>query len=245
MLQACLNGGRRRDFHLAVPLTAAELAADAVAAVRAGAGELHLHPRGPDGIETLAPGPVAAALAAVRASLPGVAVGLSTHWDIPPGGPARLGPIPAWTALPDYVSVNLGEVDAPEVMMLVMARGIGVEAGIWTVADAERFVALPQAGRCLRVLVEIMEQDAAEGMAVAHDVMAVLDAAGPRLPILLHGYEATVWPLHREALRLGLDGRIGLEDGAILPDGSPSAGNGALIAAAVAMRADVAGEARR
>jgi uncharacterized protein (DUF849 family) len=37
MLQACLNGGRRRDYHPALPLSADELAADARAVVAEGA----------------------------------------------------------------------------------------------------------------------------------------------------------------------------------------------------------------
>ena len=50
--------------------------------------------------------------------------------------------------------------------------------------------------------------------------------------IPLHGYEATKWLLYREALALGLDARIGLEDGAQLPSGERAADNAALIGAA-------------
>jgi len=78
MLQACLNGGRSRDFHAAVPAIPDELAADAKAVIAAGADELHIHVRGHDGKESLHPDDVAQALATVRASVPGVPVGLST-----------------------------------------------------------------------------------------------------------------------------------------------------------------------
>jgi uncharacterized protein (DUF849 family) len=57
-----------------------------------------------------------------------------------------------------------------------------------------------------------------------------------RLPVLLHGLDATKWPLYREALRLGLDTRIGLEDGKLLPSGATADGNEALIRAADALR---------
>ena len=67
MLQACLNGGRTRDFHPAVPLSADELAADAKAVIAAGAQQIHLHVRGADGKESLHPDDVAHTLAAVRA----------------------------------------------------------------------------------------------------------------------------------------------------------------------------------
>ena len=94
---------------------------------------------------------------------------------------------------------------------------------------------LADAARCLRVLIEINEQDAAQGVEVAHAILAILDRAGLRLPRLLHGYEATKWPLYREALRLGLDARIGLEDGALLPSGARADNNLDLIRAACAL----------
>ncbi|WP_246702604.1 3-keto-5-aminohexanoate cleavage protein [Starkeya sp. ORNL1] len=237
MLQACLNGGRGKDFHPAMPCSPDELAADASRAVAAGAAELHIHPRDAAGIETLEPDLVAAALTAVRTMVPGIPVGLSTHWDIPPGGIARRLPISRWRVLPDYVSINLVEQDAPQLIVEMLGKGVGVEAGLWSAADAERFAHLPDARRCLRVLIEINEQDAVEGLAVAAGIRQVLADHGIALPQLLHGLDATVWPLHEEALRLGLDSRIGLEDGRDLPSGAMSAGNAELIAAAVAMRA--------
>lgn len=54
IVQACLNGARPAAYHPALSLTAAATAADAVACVAAGAAELHLHPREPDGRESLA-----------------------------------------------------------------------------------------------------------------------------------------------------------------------------------------------
>ena len=235
MLQACLNGDRTKAFHPGVPCTPDELAADARAVVAAGAEELHLHPRGADGRETLDADAVAAALRAVRAAAPGVLVGISTRWAIPPGGRARQAPMRAWTVRPDYVSVNLAEEDAPEVMSLMLEQGIGIEAGLASLADARRFATLPERDRCLRVLVEVEEQEEAAARAVAAGIVEVLDAAGIGLPRLLHGFEASVWPLHRDALARGLDTRIGLEDGNLLPSGERAEGNAALIRAARAM----------
>lgn len=232
MLQACLNGSRDGAFHAYTPLTPERLAADAAAVVAAGANELHLHPRDEAGAETLDPAHVAAALEAVRARVPGVPVGLSTHAGIAPGGPGRLAAMKAWRVLPDYVSVNLIEDDAPEMIALALSRGIGVEAGLWSQADAERFVALPEAKNCLRILIEINEQDVEEGLRVAAAIRKVLARASLDVPVLQHGLDATVWPLYQDALMRGLDGRIGLEDGKHLPDGSEAADNAALIKAA-------------
>jgi len=235
MLQACLNGGRSRDFHSAVPLSADELAADARAVIAAGAQQIHLHVRSDDGKESLHPADVARTLATVRVAVPGVPLGLSTGWWIHPKGRARQEHIRAWQALPDYVSINLIEEDSAEVIDIALSRGIGVEAGIWSVADAAKFIAHPDASRCLRVLIEINEQDLAAAMAAWHGIRALLDGAGIDLPRLLHGLDVTVWDFYRETLARGIDARIGLEDGKHLPSGAVAEDNAALIRAARAL----------
>ena len=237
MLQACLNGGRSRDFHPAVPLSADELAADARAVIAAGAEQIHLHVRGADGKESLHPDDVARTLATVRAAVPGIPLGLSTGWWISPKGRARQEHIRAWQALPDYVSINLIEEDSAEVIDLALSKGIGVEAGIWSPGDAEKFVAHPRAASCLRVLIEINEQDLSVGMEACRGVIDVLDRAGLRLPRLLHGLDVTMWDFYRQARADGLDGRIGLEDGKHLPAGTVAEDNAALIRAARALAA--------
>ncbi len=232
MLQACLNGNRGRDFSHAVPITPREIARDAAACRAAGADEFHMHPRNANGAESFAAENIAAALRALRSSVPGIPVGVSTREGIMADAVARQQIFQSWEVLPDYVSVNLSEADAPEVIRQMLKRGIGIEAGLATVADAERYVALPQAAACLRVLIEIEEQESDEAMRAAHELIAVLDRAGNRLPRQLHGYDACKWALHGEALRLGLDQRIGLEDGKLLPDGRIAESNAELIAAA-------------
>ena len=232
MLQACLNGWRNQSFHPWVPQSAEELARDAVLAIEAGASELHVHPRGGDGRESLDFQDVARCLLAIRASVPRTPIGISTHWGIPPGGGARQGPMHNWTVLPDYVSVNLVEEDAPAIIDLMLEKGIGIEAGLWSVADVERFLTLPAAPRCLRILIEINEQDIAEGMAVYTAMRERLARTNLALPILLHGFEATMWPLYHEAVKEGFDARIGLEDGELLPSGEVALDNAELLRAA-------------
>jgi uncharacterized protein (DUF849 family) len=162
-----------------------------------------------------------------------VPVGISTREGIlgDPAGRQRV--FQTWKDLPDYVSVNLSEGDAPEVIRLMLMRGIGVEAGLAKVADAERYAALPEAGSCLRVLIEIDEQESATALRVARGIIAVLDRVNSQLARQLHGFDASKWPMHGEALRLGLDQRIGFEDGGFLPDGRMAQSNAELIAAAV------------
>ena len=112
---------------------------------------------------------------------------------------------------------------------------VRVEAGLWSPADAARFVALDIDSACVRVLIELNEQDLAEALKALDGITAILDSSDSSLPRLLHGYDATKWPLYREALKRGLDARIGLEDGLDLHSGERAAGNAALIAAAMAM----------
>ena len=233
MLQTCLNGARDRDFNHTVPITPQEIARDAAACRAVGADEFHIHPRNANGGESFAAEDIAAALRAVRASVPGVPVGISTREGIMADPAARQRAFQAWQVLPDYVSVNLSEADAPEVIRLMLKREIGIEAGLATVADAERYVALPEADACLRVLIEIEEQESADAIGVAHEIIVVLDRVGSHPPRQLHGYDACKWSLHAEALLLGLDQRIGLEDGKLLPDGRIAGSNAELIAAAV------------
>ena len=233
MLQACLNGARGHDYSLAVPLTPEALARDATACLAVGANEFHIHPRNAGGAESFASDDIGAALTAVRAGVPGIPIGVSTREGILADPAARERAFRDWKVLPDYVSVNLSEADAPEVIRLMLQRGIGIEAGLATVADAERYVALPEAAACLRVLIEIDEQEGAAAIRVAHGIVAVLDRAGSKLPRQLHGFDASKWVMHAEALRLGLDQRIGFEDGGSLPDGRMARSNAELISAAV------------
>jgi uncharacterized protein (DUF849 family) len=221
-IKACLNGGRR-DPH--VPKTPAELAAAAVGAVAAGAEAVHLHPRGPDGRESLHPADVAAAVTAVRRA--GVPVGVSTGLWITGGDPARrLDLVRSWTVRPDFASVNVGEDGYPELVAALTAMGVAVEAGVWTPAEADR------AGAVERILVEIIGTPASGAIAAADAILARLDG---RVPVLLHGEEDACWPLVAHAGRRRLPTRIGLEDTLVLPDGAPAADNAELVRTALAL----------
>ena len=74
------------------------------------------------------------------ASLNGMPVGVTTGEWIEPDLQQRLRLIREWTQ-PDYASVNLSEPGAVEVMQALLAARVGIEAGVWTVEDAELLVA--------------------------------------------------------------------------------------------------------
>ncbi|RWC43041.1 MAG: 3-keto-5-aminohexanoate cleavage protein [Mesorhizobium sp.] len=233
IVQACINGARPCDFHPALPLTAQTMASDAAACVAAGAAELHIHPRGVDGYESLAA--VNATVLAVRQACPGTLIGVSTGAWIENDVERTRAAIAGWRELPDYASVNLSEADAPAVMELLRQRGVGIEAGLATVADAERFVALPDHNQVLRILIEIDIQDLSAALDEAHGIAAVLERAGVRRPILLHGVDVTVWPFVAVAHQKRWSTRVGLEDGKTLADGRTAKDNAEIVAAAVAI----------
>jgi uncharacterized protein (DUF849 family) len=232
LLQVCANGTRQAGAHPALPLTPAQLGADAAAAAAAGAAAVHLHPRGPDGHETLAPGPCGHAVASIRAACPGLPVGLTTGAWIDPDAARRLALVAQWQVPPDFASVNLGEPGAIGLANLLHERGIGLESGLWNPDDAHLLVRSGLAGRSLRVLLEPQEDEPAAALANADAIERVLRAAGVGARLLLHGMGAATWPLLEAALDRRLDVRIGLEDTLRLPDGSPAPDNAALVAAA-------------
>jgi uncharacterized protein (DUF849 family) len=239
MLKACLNGGLRRDQHPAVPITPSELAADAVRCESAGAGAVHVHPRDDEGRETLEAPAVDAAMVALRRACPELPIGVSTGAWIEPDPHARVAAIEKWTVLPDFASVNAHEHGAELVAAALHARGIGVEAGLWTPEAVRR--RLRWRTPCLRLLLECMEPEEERALANARAMLATLAAdhkprAAGRASVLLHAEGPAVWAVLGEAVRLGLDTRIGLEDTRTMPDGTMAPDNLALVETALTFR---------
>ncbi|MCD9194333.1 3-keto-5-aminohexanoate cleavage protein [Streptomyces albireticuli] len=235
MLQVCLNGSRNRVDHPALPVTAAELATAARAAVAAGAEDIHLHPRSPDGAVTLDPGAVAEALTAVRAAVPGVPVGVTTSARSAPDARRRAELVRAWTVLPDHASVDWHADGADLVARALWERGVGTEAVIRSGTDAvDRFRTSLFAGRVPRVRAVVADTEPLTALASATALLRAL-RPGLKAPVLLHGEDGGAWPVLRRATALGLARRIGMEDVTRTPDGRPAPDNAALVRAALAV----------
>jgi uncharacterized protein (DUF849 family) len=230
LLQAALNGPFGKDLHPQLPVSGDELARDAAACVAAGAQAIHLHPRGADGAERLEAQVVDAVVAAVRQAC-AVPVGVSTGAWIEPDLGRRLELVAGWSA-PDYASVNLSEAGAADVMRTLLEAGVGIEAGVWSVEDAERLAASGLGDRVTRVLIEPVAVSAGDALAVVDGIHAALDRLGLTAPRLQHGDGEATWVLLRDAIRRGIDTRIGLEDTVAGPDGARTDGNAALVRAA-------------
>jgi uncharacterized protein (DUF849 family) len=238
LIKACLNGSRRAEEHEALPLSPAALADDAFHCRNAGAGAIHIHPRGMGGRETLEPDACAAAIEAIRERCPGLPVGLTTGLWISGSSAQRLDVIERWTVLPDFASVNFSEDGTDELCTLLVAMGIAIEAGLGSVADARAFVDSDFVERCLRVLVEV-EPGASDPIRAAAVIGRVLEGSGIHLPRVQHGHDAAAWMLLEDALVHGYDVRIGLEDTLLLPDGTRPQRNADLLAAAAGIAAAV------
>jgi uncharacterized protein (DUF849 family) len=235
LLQVALNGSRSPTDHPRIPRTPNQLAEEARASVDAGARVIHLHSYDPAGLETLAAEPCAAALRAVRSACPGVPVSLSTSAGIEPDPGRRLELVAGWTVLPELVTANQGEDGIRELCEGLIARGVGIEAGLLCVADAEAFVRSGLADRCVRALVEPLDADPEEAVAHAAAIEDVLLGAEISLEQVHHGDGVASWAVAERALGRGHGIRTGLEDTTVLPDGCPAADNATLVRAAAAM----------
>jgi uncharacterized protein (DUF849 family) len=224
-VKACLNGARARSEHPAVPLTPAELASDAISVRQAGAFAVHVHPRDDGGIETMKARACDAAVAAIRAAVPGMPVGLSTSEAIDPDPFARAAAIQTWRRAPDFVSVNVSELGWSGIVRAALHADIAVEAGLATPADAEEFARSPFAHRTLRALVEVVGG--------VEDAVATAQLIPEGVPQLWHGCGERTWEVVSAGAAAGVDVRVGLEDTLVLPNGRVAADNAELVAAAV------------
>lgn len=231
-LQVALNGGRRHD---AAPRTPEAMGVDAEASVKAGAHSVHVHAYDEAGRETLNAADCGAAVRAIRARCPGVPISLTTSATIVPDPVERFAMVRSWTDLPDLVSANQGEAGIAELCEWLMSRGVQIEAGLLSPADARKFVASPLRDRCLRVLVEPLAPDPAVALRDAAEIEATLSAAGITPPQVHHGFDGSCWAVNRRALARGHGIRTGLEDVAVLPDGRATKSNAQLVKAAQAL----------
>jgi len=69
-------------------------------------------------------------------------------------------------------------------------------------------------------------------MPMVDAIREILDQADVRAPRLQHGDGELTWILIEDAVRRGLDTRVGLEDTLYLPDGSRARDNADLVTAA-------------
>jgi uncharacterized protein (DUF849 family) len=229
LLEVALNGHRTPAEHPAIPRAPAELAREARASADAGADVVHVHAYADDQ-ETFAAEPCAAMLRAIREACPSVPISQTTALYIAGDDPERrLALISAWTELPELVTANQGEQGIVELCEHLLARGVGIEAGLLSIADAEAFVESPITGRCTRVLIEPLDADPAEAVAHAAAMETVVVNAGITLEQVHHGDLIASWAVSERASGRGHGVRTGLEDTTVLSDGTLARDNAELV----------------
>jgi uncharacterized protein (DUF849 family) len=232
IIKAAINGGRTKTEHTGVPVSSDEQGAAVVECLKAGADAIHLHVRSTSGGESLHPEEVARTLSRVLSIAPKAQVGISTGaWILP--HPARVQAVRAWEVLPGFASVNFGEDGAVDLATLLLSRSVDVEAGLCDANAAQVFLESGLGASCLRVLLEPQEQEMESALEIVRAMEKVLKTAAISRPLLLHGTEATVWPMMDAAIARGYDVRVGLEDTLVLPDGRVARDNSELVTEAV------------
>ena len=233
LIKAAINGGRSKAEHPSVPITPDEQADAVIECLNAGAQAIHLHVCSLMGRESLLPEDVTRTLQVVRSVAPQAPIGVSTGAWIVPDPSERLRLVAAWEVLPDFASVNFGERGAVELAQLMLSRGVDVEAGLCDADAAEIFLNSGLASRCLRVLLEPQEQEIEGAREAVKQIEEVLERGTVGTARLLHGTEATTWPILEEAVIRGYGVRVGFEDTLKLPDGAVARANAELVAEAI------------
>ena len=229
LLQAALNGGRTLDEHSNIPITPEQVAGEVQRVIDAGADAVHFHIRARDGRQSLIADDVSRTLKIVRAANPDVALGISTSLEIVGNSRVRHQLISEWQILPDYVSVNIHEEGALELIELLLTKGVGIEAGLCTPEAAKQLIISGRANDCLRILIEATENNVVEASRNVQAMQAVLADSPLKISCLLHGQDGSAWSIFEDAVAQGYDTRIGFEDMLTLPDGTAVESNAELI----------------
>jgi uncharacterized protein (DUF849 family) len=224
LLKAALNGNRKLQEHLNIPVSPEQLATDAQAAVLRGVGAIHIHPRDQEGVESLKKSDIEVVVSAIRMRCPNIPIGVSTgEWKY----------ISEWDGIIDFASVNFSEPGAAEVSDRLLELGIGVEAGLFHADAAQKLVESGLAKKCLRIMFEPIAETIGNALKSLHDMENILSLNQIKGKArLLHGFNSTAWPLLAKAKELGYDSRIGLEDTLCLPNQTKAENNAELIDAA-------------
>lgn len=135
--------------------------------------------------------------------------------------------------IPTTATVNVHEEGAVEVARALSRRGVGVEAGVFTMLAAEQFVSGALRELAMRVLIEPVDRPAVLAVHDVESIMHLLDRYRIDTPRLVHGENSNSWHVMRRAQELGVATRVGFEDTLRLPDGNPATDNTALVRAAL------------
>jgi 3-keto-5-aminohexanoate cleavage enzyme len=243
-----------------VPVTPAQMAAEARDAFNAGASIMHVHLRdqrpGMGHLPSWDPDVAESVIRAIKAACPGVIINLTTGVI----GPDVSGPIACIERIkPEIAACNAGSlnylkikdngqwawpphtfdnpVDKIQKMLNAMAQaGTHPEFECFDVGIVRSVAMYQKAGMFTGVPELNFVMGVASGMPCDADLLALLPRYAPPDAVwqtTLIGRKE-IWPVHQKTAELGGMLRTGLEDSFYLPSGERAPGNGAMIAALAA-----------
>jgi hypothetical protein len=133
---------------------------------------------------------------------------------------------------PDYATVNLSEDGSVEVTRALLDAGVDIEAGVWTVKDAEMLVASGVSDRVLRVYIEPVEVSRADVVSLVTAIHQALDLGAVTAARLQHGDGEATWILIEDAISGGIATRVGWKTRCSCPMDQPAISNADLVRAA-------------
>ena len=245
MIMVAPNGARRgKADHPALPLTPAELAADARACALAGAAAVHLHVRDATGVHTLDAGLYREATAAIRATAgPDLVVQITTE------AVGRFTPAEqmacARAVMPEAVSIALRELvpdepaepTAEQFFRWMASEEIAPQFILYAPDEVTRLLDLVDRGviRWARpFLLLVLGRHAADQQSAAGDLdpfLARLDGRDLPWAVCAFGRREAECALH--AAKSGGHIRVGFENNLHLPSGALAPSNAALVEATV------------
>lgn len=257
ILTCALTGVLTDPAQHPVPVTPAQMAAEARDAYNAGASIMHVHLRrqapGQGHLPSWDPEVAQAVVDAIREACPGVVINLTTGVI----GPDIEGPLACLRRVrPEVAACNAGSLNYLKIKdsgqwawppmvfdnpvskvtrFLEVMREVGIhpEFECFDVGIVRSVGMYLQAGLFDGVPELNFVMGVASGMPCDADLLALLPRYAPAQAVwqtTLIG-RAEIWPVHRRTAELGGMLRTGLEDTFYLPDGRRASGNGELIEA--------------
>ncbi|QNL50151.1 3-keto-5-aminohexanoate cleavage protein [Olivibacter sp. SDN3] len=123
-----------------------------------------------------------------------------------------------------------------EIAEILIAKGIGIEAGLSNSADAQKLAGTGLYKHCFRFLIEPQEKTTYEALTNVTSIEKILRKIHTNQSVLLHGTDTTVWDLVSVAFSKKIDTRIGFEDTVYLEPNSLAKSNYDLIGKAIRIR---------
>jgi len=190
----------------------------------------------------------------------GSAGGFGVYWDVPlhvPGSFSTIAPLPGLYSVGGAMAATGRALDwyrldvlggAASTERLIEEAGTiapgadgvvflpylaGERSPLWDPSARGAFVGLALGHGRAHLTRAILEASAFAIRHVAEGIVGTLQRGNVQRSVLMHGFDATVWPFVRLAKERRYSTRVGLEDGKLLPSGMIAANNAELVAAAV------------